>query len=401
MLTHRLPRHYGAAWLGAVSLAACTTPPSGISHTDSAFPASPTTELSCAGDVWIDDCTDALHIEPGTQVQAVDVSWRWSSACLASTADPVLVSIPDGVDGLAITLDAGIIGTAFEWSRDGRPGVTRAQFGDLPHRMSFLPGRSTVWPIQPGAEPAPGCLAVYPLAEEVLDGEVGTLTVVSRSERPANRRLRVVGVVVEGTDITDAEVQLALEQTEDLYAEAAGIRFVMEEVVHLPFAPGDRIGLWGDRQDLLSQPLDLPKGPIVPIYFVSAFTAGNIVGVAAGIPGAMVAETSASGVVVTVDAHRSVEGDLDTTAMQSVIAHELGHQLGLWHTSERSGTAHDPLDDTSECTDEHDSDGDGTMDASECPDGLNLLFWEATPERQVHLTADQIYLLQRSPALLH
>jgi hypothetical protein len=87
-----------------------------------------------------------------------------------------------------------------------------------------------------------------------------------------------------------------------------------------------------------------------------------------------------------------------------VIAHEVGHALGLYHTTERSsagGAIHDLLDDTPACPAAADVDHDGTLDARECDgqDGGNLMFW-ATARGATQLTAGQAAMARRS-ALVH
>ena len=59
----------------------------------------------------------------------------------------------------------------------------------------------------------------------------------------------------------------------------------------------------------------------------------------------------------------------------NLVAHLLGHALGLFHTEEESGHR-DPLDDT------------GTGDS-------NLMFWYASGENQ--LSVDQRFVILRSP----
>ena len=54
--------------------------------------------------------------------------------------------------------------------------------------------------------------------------------------------------------------------------------------------------------------------------------------------------------------------------------HEMGHFLGLYHTTERGFDPHDVIDDTPECLASNDRTTlgiQGTADVDECPDGQN------------------------------
>jgi len=67
----------------------------------------------------------------------------------------------------------------------------------------------------------------------------------------------------------------------------------------------------------------------------------------------------------------------DQVYLALTLAHEIGHYLGLYHPSERTGSTHDPLTDTAECTKSYDTDHDGIVSGPECR-GVNteyLMFW--------------------------
>ena len=136
------------------------------------------------------------------------------------------------------------------------------------------------------------------------------------------------------------------------------------------------------------------------IYFVQDFTEVGTLGFAPGIPGPSgVHGTAASGLVISLDSHVDDEGALDLTAMGETIAHEIGHQLGLFHTTESDGSGHDILDDTAECPAERDTDGDGEVSADECLDAgaANVMFWTSGDLRQTRLSPTQTEILASSP----
>ena len=90
--------------------------------------------------------------------------------------------------------------------------------------------------------------------------------------------------------------------------------------------------------------------------------------------------------------------DEDVERFAQTMAHEAGHYLGLFHTSEANGKSFDPLLDTAQCPSKHDGDADGYLSAKECQ-GLgadNLMFWLAGGAQTV-LSADQRYVLVRNP----
>ncbi len=75
-------------------------------------------------------------------------------------------------------------------------------------------------------------------------------------------------------------------------------------------------------------------------------------GYSMGLPGPYAADRGTSAVMVSTELYADGSGSLDADGLASSLAHEIGHFLGLYHTSERSGADHDPIDDTPECESE-------------------------------------------------
>ncbi len=166
------------------------------------------------------------------------------------------------------------------------------------------------------------------------------------------------------------------------------------------------------------------------IFFVQEIDDGDgsdtsfIAGIAGGIPGpGPIRGTIQSGVAVTIG--DSTIGPLTTAQLLRrgrTMAHEVGHYLGLFHTTERCGADAtvcesvpvpnvafnvDPLSDTPACPKSADADPpgpagpDGNVDGDECLafDGRNLMFWTqpTPPSVRDQISADQTFVLQRNP----
>ncbi len=118
-----------------------------------------------------------------------------------------------------------------------------------------------------------------------------------------------------------------------------------------------------ELQTLFRSSAGIGSRPAVNLFVVGDFTGGefgNAIGVAGGIPGTpMVHGTAQSGVAY------QPSGDAAFDA--GVLAHEIGHLGGLWHTTELAIDVTDPLSDTPECP-------NIGANPNGCPDVGNVMF---------------------------
>lgn len=144
----------------------------------------------------------------------------------------------------------------------------------------------------------------------------------------------------------DADVQELIHDMDEIYDQ---IGIDVGEVAFYDVSPTyqtiqDPFSGTGDLEELFahSEQAEL-DGP--SLFFVDTLHGGGgILGISGGIPGPMVIDgTPRSGVAIAVDSTQAP----GSPGVAKVTAHELGHYLGLFHTSEQNG-GHDPLPDTEE-----------------------------------------------------
>jgi hypothetical protein len=146
------------------------------------------------------------------------------------------------------------------------------------------------------------------------------------------------------------------------------------ELMRLSRAPGQSI------EDLRS----------VNVFFVRGFAGSlfSVLGVAPGIPAMMgVHGQVGTGLIFSAE---NLGGTQGNRLVGQVLAHELGHYLGLAHTTELSGTV-DWLEDTPWCTDIR------RERLENCPDYDNLMFPIASFRDRVALSDDQVFILRANP----
>ena len=136
----------------------------------------------------------------------------------------------------------------------------------------------------------------------------------------------------------------------------------------------------------------------VNLFFIEDYSVSDNLGNAAGIPGSMGTANSWNGVLISLTAH-VFRSTLDPQLLGETAAHEMGHQLGLFHTTESGGTAFDILTDTAECR-------NGNMTAEECEGygAENVMFWtpwttssQSAGKKQETLSSHQQHVLKYSP----
>ena len=182
-----------------------------------------------------------------------------------------------------------------------------------------------------------------------------------------------------------ADIQIGTVRFFDLEGEVAtanalpGNLSEIDALLSLTWSPGSTLS------ELLS--LD-----IIVVEEMLGEIAGTL-GISGGIPGPLgIHGHQGAGLVLTTSNLGGTEGN---RLMGQVLAHEIGHYLGLEHTSEINsfGEDGDHLDDTPLCI-------DMTLNnLTDCPDANNLMFPVTTYLEEIVMTDDQIMVLRSNPVL--
>ncbi len=164
--------------------------------------------------------------------------------------------------------------------------------------------------------------------------------------------LNIVLIGVDGINADNADgntgLQTALDRMESIWSEAG---LGIGEVRYSNFqGDTDKFAVIDDDSSEAGQLYETVSGTggvELTIFFVQEITASGgsvIVGQAAGPPGAATIDgTSKSGMIVS-----TVDLADDPSYVGLAMAHEGAHFLGLFHTTEKSGDVHDPIDDSPE-----------------------------------------------------
>lgn len=308
--------------------------------------------------------------------------------------------VPDDLTALAVVADDDDQYTAFVGIRQqGRQYVnlrSDPRGTDAPFFHTWNLAAALTFPVNEDTSLAPGCVRIRAVSER---GTVpGTLHVSSRRTAPGGT-LRIDLVLVGDTTLPGVTMEEVVDEVSALLGElglAVAVDVGVATVAGNEFPAVDDEGTYALRASYV------PEDPTrIPVYLIQGFQDElDVLGFAGGIPGPNgVPGTPTAGVIVAVDAHLGEFDEVSVMLMAETVVHELGHQLGLFHTTESDGGLFDPIADTPECRPAFDQDDDGELSAEECEDidGRNVMFWVSGSFRQRELSEWQRRVIELAP----
>lgn len=232
--------------------------------------------------------------------------------------------------------------------------------------------------------------------------------VVESTSSNSQLDLNIYPVGLDDMDITadnastHPQLQAMISEAESILGQS-GLSLGRIRYVEFPPNAVDGLRVMRDENDLFEllshsqwPGTDVDSAMSINLFIVEQFSFSDgdgVLGVSMGAPGAAgLHETGLSGVALTGEyigyqLHGGIDGNAFTG---NIMAHELGHFLGLQHTSELDGQTYDPLEDTPECTNM------STNNLTNCPDWGNLMFPVAAPQNNT-LTSDQSFVIGVNP----
>ncbi len=336
-----------------------------------------------------------------------------------SKASVVNVQVPSGAQSVALVLDAGSnLVTAGTVINPGGTEVFSFNNDVTTNRTDATDGVYTLLlPNNPSVELTPGDWKVTFITDKSGGFEAPVDALIKTSPASANTLdINLYFVGLEGLDATsakeDAGFQSILTNVEQVYGNA-GISFGATEYTDVTGDDADKFGVLDSTSGPSSELAQLfslsadREGRSLNFFFVADIPGSggfSLLGLSGGVPGPPgVHGTTSSGVAVNM-----ADFSEKPETIEIIMAHEAGHYLGLYHTTEANGAAlapegreaingFDPIEDTPKCADSADESGNGTLSPSECAsaDGGNIMFWSPADDSRA-LSAGQGNIMKRN-----
>ncbi|MGK0462837.1 MAG: hypothetical protein ACJA0W_003702 [Candidatus Azotimanducaceae bacterium] len=204
------------------------------------------------------------------------------------------------------------------------------------------------------------------------------------------------------TSINSDELDLVLQQLTTMAAQN-GIRINFDPTVIVQgtqFAEVSR----NFNDNTTSTLVRMGAADRVNLFFVENFSGAGgagLLGISGGLPGPLGQQNAFNGILINATANRVQTDTVFARNTAEIAFHEMGHFLGLYHTTERQFDLNDVIDDTPNCPASNDQSNTGTTgvaDIAECQDGQNPMFWNTDfSGNKTRLSEQQLEVIYRSP----
>lgn len=366
--------------------------------------------------VQVDPCAEAVVL--GQRNRLAQQELRIPAAELRVTQAYL---VPEDLVSVLVSLEAP--GAIPMWDRLMIDGQMIARFSDLlsqkglSRAMTVFPNvTSFLYPNNEATSTLGRCLQLKASVLGLAPETRLTFTTLRRDERALGDWIEIQFRVLDDA-LQAEELAAAAAGVDQVFAQACRTEICLRsdtssDVLHLTSESGSGViavdplmPMDGELAQLASiVDEDTPRA--LNVVFVKELTMADsdedytLLGVAGGIPSAPFDGTPASSLLVSVDGHRNRDGELLPELLSSTIAHEIGHMMGLFHTTEQNGRSFDPIKDTPTCTAKtYDVNLDGVVDVAECQGvgAANLMFWSADVGSPNRLTSVQTQVLRSHP----